>query len=74
MEKYADQNCIDLINKKFDESALESIVEYIKIPNLSRVFDPEWATNGLLEKAAGHIKEWVEGLGLVGLTTEIIKD
>lgn len=74
MEKYTPENCIDLINQKFDQSALQSIIEYIKIPNLSRDFDPEWATNGLLEKAAGHIKEWIEGLGLTGLTTEIIKD
>jgi len=27
-------------------------MEYIKIPNLSRAFDPEWQSNGLLEKAA----------------------
>jgi hypothetical protein len=28
----------------------------------------------LLEKAAGHIKDWVSNLGLEGLTTQIIKD
>lgn len=50
------------------------MIEYIRIPNLSRDFDPEWETNGLLENAAEHIKNWVESLGLMGLSTEIIKD
>ena len=49
---YTHEACINLIQEKFDKSALPSIMEYIKIPNLSRNFDPEWATNGLLEKAA----------------------
>lgn len=42
----------EYITKIFDESVIPSLVEFIKIPNLSRGFDPEWATNGLLEKAA----------------------
>lgn len=42
-------------------------MEYIRIPNLSRNFDPDWQTNGLLEKAADHIKIWVEDLNIKGL-------
>lgn len=57
------------ISKVFDESMIPSLVEFVKIPNLSRGYDPEWETNGLLEKAAGHIKAWVEGLGINGLKT-----
>jgi len=48
-------------------------MEYIRIPNLSRAFDPEWQSNGLLEMAAEHIKIWVEELKIKGLKTEIIK-
>ena len=48
-------------------------MEYIKIPNLSRAFDKEWASNGLLEKAAEHIKKWAEDFNVKGLTTEVIK-
>jgi hypothetical protein len=49
----------EFITKIFDESLIPSLSEFIKIPNLSRGFDKEWATNGLLEKAAEHIKSWV---------------
>ena len=52
---------------------IPALQEFIKIPNLSRGFDPEWATNGLLEQAASLIKTWVEGLQIKGLKSEIIK-
>lgn len=65
--------CKEFIEKNFTESVIQSISEYIKIPNLSRGFDSEWATNGLLEKAAEHIKKWVVELGIKGLSSEIIK-
>lgn len=61
------------ISKIFDESVIPSLSQFITIPNLSRGFDPQWATNGLLEKAAEHIKTWVEGLQIKGLKSEIIK-
>lgn len=56
------------------KSALPSLQEYIKIPNLSRAFDENWNTNGLLEKAAVHIKDWVEKLGVKGMTCELIQE
>ncbi len=46
------QTCQEYIEKVFNESYIPSLMEYIKIPNLSRNFDPDWQTNGLLEKAA----------------------
>lgn len=49
----------DFIEQEFDNNAIPAISEYIKIPNLSRSYDPEWNTNGLLEKAAHFIKDWV---------------
>ena len=55
------------MTKEFYDSAVPSLQEFIKIPNLSRTYDPEWNTNGLLEKAANHIKGWVEGLQIKGL-------
>lgn len=48
-------------------------MEYIKIPNTSRDYDPAYDTNGLLEQAAQHIAEWVRKLNLKDCTVEIIK-
>jgi hypothetical protein len=33
-------------------------MEFVSIPNCSKDFDPEWNTNGLLDKAADHLVKW----------------
>lgn len=53
---------------------MPSLVEYIRIPNQSKAFDPEWNTNGLLKKAADHINDWVKNFQIAGLKSEVIKD
>lgn len=60
------------IEKVFEESLIKSLSDFITIPNLSRGYDEHYATNGLLEKAANHIRDWVLQLGISGLTSEII--
>ena len=67
MQGFSPAKCKEYVNKVFDDSLIKSLTEYVAIPNLSRLYDPEWATNGLLEKAANHIKGWVEGLKIKGL-------
>jgi len=46
------------IEKTFDESVIPSLCDFVRIPNLSRAFDPEYATNGLLQKAGKHLQQW----------------
>lgn len=53
---------------------IPSLMDYVRIPNLSKAFDPEWETNGLLDQAAEHIKDWILAQKVKGLTVEIIKD
>ena len=43
-------------------------MDYIRIDNLSRSYDPNWNTNGKLEAAADHIKSWIEQLDIKGLS------
>lgn len=52
---------------------MPSLKEYIAIPNLSRLYSPDWATNGYAERAVEHIKKWVESQELKGATIEVIK-
>ena len=40
-----------LISKAWDESIVPTLQEYIRIPNKSPAFDPEWAEHGHMEKA-----------------------
>ena len=47
---------------------------FIDIPNLSRNFDPEWETNGLLEKACNLCLEFAEEIKLQGYEAKLYKD
>ena len=72
------EKCKAFVEKQFMESALPSLVEYVKIENMSKAYHSEedWQKNGWdnLAKAAEHIKKWVENIGIKGLTIEIISD
>lgn len=41
---------------------------------MSRSFDPEWETNGLLLKAAHFLKDWVESQKIHGLKSELFTE
>lgn len=47
-QTFNNEACQQFVEKIFTESAIPSLMEYIRIPNLSRHFDPEWQSNGLL--------------------------
>ena len=47
-------------------------MDYIRIPNLSRNYDPNWNNNGLLEQAANFLKEWALNQDVKGLKMDFI--
>ena len=64
----------EYINKEFDTNVLPSLSEYIKIPNQSPLFDPEWEVNGHEERACMHIVNWIKGLSVKGLKVKALKE
>ena len=42
----------------WEESILPSIVEYIRIPNKSPAFDPQWVEHGYMEDAVTLMEGW----------------
>lgn len=39
------------IDAKFEESFVKPLQDFVRIPNLTPMVDPEYATNGLVQKA-----------------------
>jgi hypothetical protein len=52
----------DYAKKQFDLTLMPTLMDYIKIPNQSPAFDPQWETNGLIEKACNLIVEYITKL------------
>jgi acetylornithine deacetylase/succinyl-diaminopimelate desuccinylase-like protein len=59
------------VNDTWDNSILERLVAYVRIPNKSPDFDPEWEKHGHMEAAVQLMAEWCRLQPLPGMRVEI---
>jgi acetylornithine deacetylase/succinyl-diaminopimelate desuccinylase-like protein len=59
------------INRTWDESIIERLVAYVRIPNKSPAFDPDWESHGYMEAAIQLMAEWCRAQPLPGARVEI---
>src|SRR5690606_24700304 len=57
---------------EWDDSVVPTLCEYIRIPNKSIHFDPDWAAHGHMDRAAQLLREWCEAHPLPGMSVEIV--
>jgi acetylornithine deacetylase/succinyl-diaminopimelate desuccinylase-like protein len=55
----------------WDSSILPTLHEYIRIPNQSPLFDPDWRKNGHMHRAVALARAWVEQQHVPGLRVEV---
>ena len=60
-----------LLSTLWDDSVLPALSEFIAVESQSPLFDPEWETNGLLDKSVAILVEWVRAQKVEGLTVEV---
>jgi acetylornithine deacetylase/succinyl-diaminopimelate desuccinylase-like protein len=60
-----------LIDRTWDDSITERLIAYVRIPNKSPLFDPEWERNGHMEAAVQLIADWCRAQPLPGARVEI---
>jgi acetylornithine deacetylase/succinyl-diaminopimelate desuccinylase-like protein len=51
------------IDDVWTRSAVPTLERYIRIPNQSPLFDPDWKRNGHMQQAVKLAREWVEQQG-----------
>jgi hypothetical protein len=77
-QSFDTERCKAFVDKEFMQSALPSLVEFIRIDNMSKLFHTaeEWNSVGWdkLLKAGHHVKQWIDSSGVKGAKTEIIFD
>ena len=64
----------DLLEKYLNEKALPALMDFIRIPNLTRGCDPAWDTNGLAEQACRFCIDFALSMAVKGLTIDQFKD
>ncbi len=59
------------IERQWDDSILERLQAYVRIPNRSPVFDPLWEANGHMERAVQLTAEWCRAQPIPGMRVDI---
>ena len=62
------------VDQLFEKVTLPGIMDYIRVPNCSPNYDPQWNINGKQEKAAIFISNWVMNQNLKNLKLNIYKE
>jgi len=60
------------VEDRWSGSILPTLSDYIRIPNKSPAFDPDWEANGHMARAVNLLRQWAERSGVVGLSCEIV--
>jgi acetylornithine deacetylase/succinyl-diaminopimelate desuccinylase-like protein len=59
------------IDRTWDDSIIERLVAYVRIPNKSPLFDPQWEAHGYMEQAVGLMADWCRAQPLPGARVEV---
>jgi acetylornithine deacetylase/succinyl-diaminopimelate desuccinylase-like protein len=59
------------IEAHWNGSILERLAAYIRIPNQSPVFDPQWESHGHMERAVNLMAEWARAQAIPGARVEV---
>ena len=57
----------------WQRSILPTLCDFVRIPNKSPLFDPEWEGHGYMDKAVGLLAEWCRRQPIQGMTVEIAR-
>ncbi|HEX4240410.1 MAG TPA: M20/M25/M40 family metallo-hydrolase [Steroidobacteraceae bacterium] len=61
------------ITEAWDGSILSQLEAYIRIPNKSPHFDPEWESHGYMDAAVRLLADWAQAQPIAGLQLELRK-
>jgi acetylornithine deacetylase/succinyl-diaminopimelate desuccinylase-like protein len=59
------------INRTWEESIVERLVAYVRIPNKSPMFDPQWEQHGYMEAAVKLMADWCRAQPPPGARVEV---
>ncbi len=63
------------VDRLWGDEIVPTLIEYIRIPNKSPAFDPEWAAHGYMDDAVALFERWARGklAGIHGATLEVVR-
>ncbi len=63
----------NFVNSLWDESIVPQLCDYVRIPNKSPLFDPDWAAHGYMDQAAKLAEDWCREQPIKGMQVEVVR-
>jgi acetylornithine deacetylase/succinyl-diaminopimelate desuccinylase-like protein len=63
----------DVISGLWDGQIVPQLVDYIRIPNKSPMFDAKWAEHGYMDQAVAQLSEWAKSHPIPGMSVEVVR-
>jgi acetylornithine deacetylase/succinyl-diaminopimelate desuccinylase-like protein len=61
------------VDELWGDSVVPELVEYIKVPNKSPAFDPDWQAHGYMDEVVRRFGRWARDSGVSGLQLEVVR-
>lgn len=61
------------VSEKWDDEIVPQLVEYIRIPNKSPMFDTDWVKNGYMDDAVKLMESWARAQAIPGMQLEVVR-
>ncbi|WP_068873232.1 M20 family metallopeptidase [Xanthomonas translucens] len=61
------------LSAKWDDDIVPQLVDYIRIPNKSPMFDADWVANGYMGDAVRLMERWARAQAIPGLVVEVVQ-
>jgi len=74
MKKIEISSAAESINAWWSDSIVPQLCDYIRIPNKSPMFDPQWQANGHMDRAVALLRDWCQQQPIAGMKVEVVRD
>jgi acetylornithine deacetylase/succinyl-diaminopimelate desuccinylase-like protein len=61
------------VDGKWDDDIVPRLVEYIRIPNKSPMFDADWVKHGYMDQAVALMDTWAKAQSIPGMVVEVVR-
>ncbi|MEG3790212.1 M20 family metallopeptidase [Lysobacter sp. CCNWLW3] len=61
------------VGEKWDDEIVPQLVEYIRIPNKSPMFDADWVKHGYMDDAVKLMESWARAQTIPGMQVEVVR-
>ena len=61
------------VDETWNRSIVPALTEYIRIPNKSPAFDPEWKKHGHMDRAVALVEGWCRTREIEGMKIEVVR-